>query len=362
MNTVVSDRRRSSATERRTSHSRSWLGRHAGVWLVVLLVIGSILVGGMSSFLTQSVTLLLIWVLLSQGWNIVSGYAGPLALGQAAFFGLSDFTTLWLFANHGISQYMGALLGVAVSVALAFVIGWITLRRPAFLFSVASLLVPMILLALLQYWGFYQIQRPYLASSDPGTFWFSSMRVYMYVAAVIVVIAAIGTSIMSRRRFGRFLVATRENGRAAEAAGIPTFRCKLQAYMIAATLAAVAGVLYAQVTYVFDPTDVFDPSVSTYAFLLALLGGAGTVAGPMLGGVLLIPIRETIQVYVTSVAGLDLVIFGALIIVVAMWLPKGLYPHLVEWGERGREWMRRRGRDRPDHADQVRAAVAGGEQ
>jgi branched-chain amino acid transport system permease protein len=309
------------------------------VTTVVVLVIIALVLGSLNGFLRNAATLLVIWVLMAQGWNIISGYAGPLALGQAAYFGLADYITLLLLQQYGISQYIGALAGVAASVALAFIIGWITLRRPAFFFAVASILIPQILLSVTQYFGVYQILRPYYFKSRPDLFWFANTSVYMYIGGALVILAAIGTAVMSRRRFGKFLVATRENARAAESAGVPTFRYKLYAYLIAAVLAALAGVLYSQISTVFDPVDVYDPSVSTQAFLLPMLGGAGTIAGPMIGGAVIIPVQQMLSNYV-NIPGLSDVLFAVVVIIVAIRAPGGAYPYVTSALRRLRDRVR----------------------
>jgi branched-chain amino acid transport system permease protein len=309
--------------------------------IVVSIVAIALVLGSLNQFLQSAVTLLVIWVLMAQGWNIISGYAGPLALGQAAFFGLADYVTLLLLQDYGVSQYIGALAGIAASVMLALVIGGITLRRPAFFFAVASILIPQILLAVTQYFGVYQILRPYYQESRPDLFWFSNPSVYMYIGGVLVAMAAAGTAIMSRHRFGRFLVATRENERAAESAGVPTYRYKLYAYLIAAVLAALAGILYSQISTVFDPVDVYDPSVSTMAFLLPMLGGAGTIAGPVIGGAIIIPVQQALNTYV-NVPGLSDVLFAVVIIVLAMRAPGGVYQYAASALRRLGDRLKRR--------------------
>lgn len=307
--------------------------------IVVVLVAVALVLGSESEFMLNAATLLVIWVLMAQGWNIISGYAGPLALGQAAYFGLADYITLLLLQRYGISQYLGAIVAVAAASILAFIIGWITLRRPAFFFAVASILIPQILLSVTQYFGVYQILRPYYFRSRPDLFWFSNASVYMYVGGALVILAAAGTAAMSRRRFGKFLVATRENERAAESAGVPTFRYKLYAYLIAAVLASLAGVLYSQVTTVFDPVDVYDPSVSTMAFLLPMLGGAGTIAGPMIGGAIIIPVQQILNNYV-NIPGLSDVIFAVVIIALAIRAPGGAFPAAASALRRLGDWAR----------------------
>jgi branched-chain amino acid transport system permease protein len=293
---------------------------------VVVLVVVIVLVGHNTAALATTAAFTLVFTILGQSWNVISGLAGPLALGQAAFFGLSDFLTLWLNSAHHVNQYVGILLGILASVVIAGVVGLATLRLPSFFFAIASLMVPLVLQALVLYYGFFQVERPFSLTSRPGNFYFTGVYSYVLIGAVLVVAAAVFTAVLAQRRIGRYFVAIRENTRAAEASGVPTFRYKIYAFLIASVLAAIAGALYGQLTFVFDPLDAFDPSVSIEALVVVLVGGAGTVVGPVLGAMIVVPAAQLARTYLHQAAGLDQIGYAVLLLIVAMWFPSGAYP------------------------------------
>lgn len=304
------------------------VAEHLEAIAVALAAAGTVVYGLTGDFPATTGAFLVLWALMAQGWNLISGYGGPLALGQAAYFGLADFLTLLLLQKYGLSQYVGALIGIVVALVVASIVGAITLKKPAFFFAITSLLVPLILQAVVIYLGYYQVQRAFMPEPSIAMFWFPGPFPYLVVGAVLVVICGFATSFMKRRRMGRFLVANRENMRAAESAGVPTFRYKMAAYLIAAAIAAVAGVLYAQVTYIFDPLDAFDPAVSVQPLLLTLVGGIGTVFGPVLGALIVVPAQQFLRIYVHQAPGLDLLTYAILLLVVSLWMPRGAYPSI----------------------------------
>ena len=317
--------------------------RHANVEAAVVVVIAIVAIGvAQSTALAATIcAFTLVWMLMGQSWNIISGMAGPLALGQAAFFGTSDFLSIWLHTNAHMNTWVAILLGLLASAAMAAVIGAAALRLPFFYFAIASLLVPLILQSLAEYGGFYELLRPTYESNNPGQFWWNGPFAYVVVGAIAVSLVAVFTARLGNARMGRFFMAIRENQRAAEASGVPTSRYKVYAFVIAAVIAGFAGVLYGQLTFVFDPTSVFDPTVSIEALVIALVGGAGTVLGPAIGALIVVPATELTLTYLSQAPGLNEIAYALLLFVVAMWFPRGAYPTVATWVGRHR-W---RGRD-----------------
>jgi branched-chain amino acid transport system permease protein len=308
--------------------SQGFVARHAEAIVIALVVCAAILFGATGQFAATTAAFLMVWVLMAQGWNIISGFGGPLALGQAAYFGIADFVTLLLLDRYGMTQYVGILVGVAAALLIAFIVGGITLQKPAFFFAITSLLVPLILQAVIIYFGIFQIPRRLPPEPSLAMFWFADAFPYLVAGGLLVIITGFFTSSMRLRRMGRFLVANRENTRAAESSGVPTYRTKLIAYMIAAAIAALAGVLYGQLTFIFDPLDALDAQVSVQPLLLTLIGGIGTVFGPVLGGLIVVPAQQFLRIYVSGVPGLDLMIYALLLLAVSLWMPSGVYPAL----------------------------------
>ncbi|MEP9382953.1 branched-chain amino acid ABC transporter permease [Nocardioides sp. KR10-350] len=271
-----------------------------------------------------------VWCLMAMGWNIISGFAGPLSLGQGAFFGLTAFSSTVLFDRLNLSPIFGIMIGVAASVVLAAAVGLITLRLSGLYFALATLTVPLILGVLTKYFGYYEISRPYVGESLRYLQFDSSLNYYL-IAAILVAIGLALTAYLAGTRTGRYFVAIRENTRAAEASGVPTARYKLYAFLIGAAFSAIAGGLYSQLAFVFNPDDVYTPLVSVQALLIVLIGGPGTVLGPLIGALIVIPGGELMTQHFSQLPGLNNLAYAAVLLVVALFSHGGLYP-LLEGG------------------------------
>ncbi|WP_448624401.1 branched-chain amino acid ABC transporter permease [Geodermatophilus sp. URMC 64] len=294
---------------------------------------GLLIIGGLLALRSEQsasiMALTAVWALMACGWNIVSGYAGPLSLGQGAFFGLTAFSVSILFAEFNWSPYYGILAGVAASLVLAAVIGLTTLRLSGLYFGLATLTIPLILSTLTRYFGYHEIPRPFIGVSL-GYFQFNSSVPYYIAAAILVAFALFFTAKLTTTRMGRYFVSIRENERAAEASGVPTFRYKFYAFMIGAVFSALAGGIYSQLAFVFDPNDVYSPLVSVQALLICLIGGPGTVLGPVIGAIIVIPGGELADTYFSQLPGLNNLAYAALLLIVAFLSRRGLYPFLAD--------------------------------
>jgi branched-chain amino acid transport system permease protein len=274
-----------------------------------------------------------VWGLMAAGWNIVSGYAGPLSLGQAAFFGLTWFLSTILFIEYDLTPYLGIAIGVVASLLLAVVIGVATLRLSGLYFALATLTIPLIMQTLTRYFDWFELTRPYVGESA-AHFQFNSSLLYYVAAAVLLAGALFFTAYLQRTRMGRYFVAIRENEVAAEASGIPTQRYKLYAFLIAAVMASLAGGIYGQIAFVFTPDDAYSPITSIQALLIVLIGGAGTVLGPVIGAALVIPAGQLTSEHFSHLPGLDHLAYAVVLLIVAFFSREGLYPLLARAGER----------------------------
>lgn len=324
--------------QRKTTMRQSYYPAVAGC---VLLVLGG-LIALRSESAASIMALTAVWALMAAGWNIISGYAGPLSLGQGAFFGLTSFTCTVLFAELNLSPYFGILAGVVLSVVLAAIIGLTTLRLSGLYFGLATLTIPLILGTLTRYFGYHELARPYVGVSL-GYFQFDSSLPYYIAAALLVAAVLFFTAHLENTRMGRYFVAIRENERAAEASGVPTFRYKFYAFLIAAAISGLAGGIYSQLAFVFTPEDVYSPLISIQALLIVLIGGTGTVLGPLIGAAIVIPGGEFANTYFSQLPGLNNLAYAALLLVVAFLSRRGLYPHIANAVARVVAGIRRRG-------------------
>jgi len=264
--------------------------------------------------------LVLLYITLGSAWNILGGMAGQLSVGHAAFFGIGAYSAAILASKSELSPWLGLLLGPVVALPVALVVGRICfrLRGPYFTLSTiaASEMVRLVALNWRDLTGgaVGVVLRPSVFSGTDKV-------PYYYVILVMAVGTVALCQWISRRKLGYFLMAVREDEETAESIGIDTTRYKLVALALSAAITATAGAFYANYFLFVDPTVVLPLALSVEIVLIAIIGGLGTVPGPVLGAVLLKLSSEVFRNYFEQA---NLLIYGALLILVILFMPDGL--------------------------------------
>ncbi len=328
---------------------------------VAPLAVGSSLVallalpGALSQFQLGVVILILFWSYLGTAWNILGGYAGQFSFGHAAFFGIGAYTSTWLLVARGVNPWIGMLVGGLLAMAFGFFIAFLTarygIRGPYF--ALATFAFAEMLRLAASNWELINGPRGLQISLIGGDSWLAfqfetDKRPYYYVMLGLLLGALGLTTALARSKAGYYFQAIREDEDAAAALGVPTLGYKLLATGLSAFLTALGGTFYAQYLFFIDPGLVFGASVSVEILLRPLLGGAGTVLGPLVGGLMLTPLAEVTRSALRTPppfletlrgrAGVDVMLFGAILMLVVLFLPQGL----VGWLQvRGRRLLRR---------------------
>jgi branched-chain amino acid transport system permease protein len=255
---------------------------------------------------------------LGLAWNLVGGYAGQLSLGHVAFFGIGAYG-LALFTALSIPVWISVVLAAMVATLFAALIGAIAfrLRGPYFTLSTIAFGEVLRLAAtnLNVTGGAIGLTMPALFVGR--TFW----RSYYLASVALVVIAFLTNYWTSRSRFGYYLMAIREDEDTAGAVGINTTLCKLQALLMSAFLTALAGALYGSAFQFIVPDSILTLEISIQIAIITMLGGAGTLLGPIVGAVLLLSASEAFK---NQFKESHLLIYGILIIVVVLFMPEGI--------------------------------------
>ncbi|HZE52317.1 MAG TPA: branched-chain amino acid ABC transporter permease [Bradyrhizobium sp.] len=285
-------------------------------------------------------TFTLLFAAMAQAWNIVGGLANQTSLGHAAFFGIGAYASTVLLLKFGISPWLGMLAGGALGGLAALVIAIPTMRLQGHYFALATLAFGEVMRVIANVWtsltgGPGGLSVPFVPPSF-AAYSFKLLRPHAYIAlAALVVVTAIFEAIR-RGAMGYRLRAIKQNTAAAEVIGVDTTRVKLQAAVISGALIAMLGTLYAQVAVFFDPDTVFGiASISIRIALIAIIGGVGTAAGPILGAFFIIPLEELMNDLLSSrAAGLSQLVFGIILISVILWQPRGFITLFGSWRAR----------------------------
>jgi len=265
---------------------------------------------------------------LASAWNLLGGFAGQFSLGHTAFFGMGAYTSTLLYTFSGVSPWIGMLAGAGLSMLLALLISYPTFRLRGVFFSVATIAVGETTRIMLL-WLRRTTDIPYGISIayEPG--WarmiFSEPRSYVWLAACFMLLVCAVCYALSRSRPGFYLRALRDNEDAACAVGIHLRRYKLLALLPSAAFTSVGGTLMAQYVLYIEPSTVFNLAFSVDVALMSILGGVGTLAGPLLGAAMAVPLQEFLRDWLGSAgAGAHLAVYGALLVVIVMLLPQGV--------------------------------------
>ncbi len=299
---------------------------------------------------TQHVLLMtLIWGLCGQAWNFLGGYAGQLAFGNAAYFGIGAYTTAALRVMWGVSPWIGLLGGAMLACVFALLIGIPLFRLEGKYYVIATIAAAQIVWIGTTNWEWLGGARGmFMPLTNPGllNLYYDAKIPYIRLASIVLVVTIALTYYMSRNKLGYYFRAIAQDPQASAAAGIDIRRCKLTAAAMCAALTAIAGGLYACYVLYIDPDSVLHHRISLLICLIPILGGSGTVIGPLIGAFLLVPLSELTRVYLSGGgAALDLVVYGALIVAVALFEPRGIMGMLARLYSAATQRQRRKASD-----------------
>jgi len=297
--------------------------------LLVLVIVGLFI----PLFITSSYTLhIFILIFLFAGasgaWNIIGGYGGQISLGHVAFFGIGSYATTLLYLHFGLSPWLGMIAGGILAAVVACLISYpcFSLRGPFFTLATRAFAEVFRLLCILaRPLTGGQVGLTILFKSSFANMQFIGKAPYYYISFILMLVI-LGISIyIERSKFGYYLTALKEDHEASEALGINTARYKLYATAISGFLTAICGAFFGQLLLYVEPASVFSSHLSNQFAMIAVVGGAGTALGPIIGSLILTPLNEVLRGALGgSFQGLNFVIFGLLLILVVTYMPNGL--------------------------------------
>ena len=296
--------------------------------VLFLILAGAVPWLGVSNATLNFLVYVLIITLAAQGWNVLGGFGGQYSFGHAAFFGTGAYTDAILQTQFGVNAWVGLGCGVAAGVLVGVFIGFLSFRsglRGSY-FALITLAFAEVLRVIANSVGFTGGAAGKLIKLELGaaTLQFADRRITCTIILLFVVAGLVITTWLTRSRFGAQLIAVRENEEAAKALGVDAMKVKLGAIALSAGLTALSGGFYAQYFLYIDANVAYGTWISVEALLAPLVGGVGTVFGPVLGALALHGLGELTKGLAGSVPGVDLVVFGVLLILTIAFVPGGL--------------------------------------
>ncbi|WP_341988750.1 branched-chain amino acid ABC transporter permease [Azorhizobium sp. AG788] len=303
--------------------------RQLGLALIILVIV-ALLPFGIKDVYTQNILILtLMYAALSQSWNILGGYCGQLSLGHALYFGIGAYTSTLLYTKFGILPWFGMALGGVIAAGIALAIGHSCFRLAGHYYVIATIVIAEIGLLLFHNWDWAGaatgIELP-IGKDSWATFQFARNKLpYFYFALGLAAVTWLVTWKIENSKWGYWWRAVKDNPEAAESLGVMVFSSKMAAAALSAFFTAVGGSFYAQFVAYIDPESVMTFQFSLLMALPAVLGGIGTLWGPALGAAILIPMTELTRTFMGgSGKGIDLIVYGVLIMLIALARPDGL--------------------------------------
>ena len=270
------------------------------------------------------------WAYVGQSWNVLTGYTGHISLGHALYVGIGAYATTFLAQTFGLTPWIGMFLGGFIAVSIALFLGFLGFRfglRGVYFvimtiaFAELTRLAVSHIEALGSFTGIFLDFNPSFYN-----FQFRGNIPYYYIALAFVVASLIAVRILEVSKVGRFIVAIREDEEAAQALGVNTFKYNMIAIAISAFMTSLAGAFYANYIFYLHPNSLFGMSMSIELILRPIIGGLGTLFGPVIGSIILTPLSEISRAYFAKggLEGLHLILYGVVAILVVLFMPKGI--------------------------------------
>ena len=342
---------RTTPPEQPTPMPRPVWGRHLvviAVLAVVLIPLPLVLPAAQQSVAVR----VLIFAVMAIGWNVMSGFGGMFSFGHAAYFGLGAYVSVWLLVERGVSPWIGMVAGAVVAALFAALIGFLALRyklKGAY-FALSTFAFAEMLRLIATNSDLVNRAVGYnVPLRDPSLWWMQfepGAAQYFWIALALTVASLAVSVLFLRSKLGRFAVAVRDDEQAAAALGVPVLRTKLLTIALSAAITSVAGAFYVQYYFFVDPDVAFGADVSIQAILPAVIGGVATIWGPVVGALVLGPLNDLTATllrnppaaleFLQGRAGLDVIVYAVLLIVIVLLLPQGVYGALRDRVERRR--------------------------
>jgi len=301
--------------------------------LVALLIAFPFVVRG--AYPKQVAILVLLYGALGSAWNVVGGYVGRISLGHAAFFGIGAYVTMWLMTAQHITPWIGMAVGSLGAAGLALLIGWPTLRLKGHYFAMATIALGEVLRIVFNDWAFVGgasgLEAPIHVSW--ATLTFRSQTPYYFIALAFAVLTAGLVAFYVEGKAGYYWQAIRGDESAAASLGVDTARYKMNGLVLSAGVTGLWGGFFAVHVGFVNPDSVFDILISVQMVLVAVLGGIGSLVGPWLGALILLPLGELTRVALGgSGRGVDLLLYALVIVLITVLQPGGI---LALWRRHG---------------------------
>ncbi len=327
-------------------------GRNATIALAVLLVAAAVPFVVTSPSRLNLAVLILMAAQLGVAWNILGGYAGQISLGHAAFFGVGAYTATILFTNFGVGPWLGIPAGGLVAAVIGIVVGWSCFRLKGHYFAMATIAIAEIVQIGFNNWEFagaaVGLSLPMTRRGWPVMI-FDDKASYYWLALGLLAFSLAVNFAIERSFLGYYLRAIKDEPDAARSLGVGLALFKQVALFASSFLTALGGGLYAFKELYIDPPSVLSTGLSIKMALAAILGGVGTLFGPVVGAVVLTAVEEGSRVLLGgSGRGTDLIVYALLIVGVAIYYPRGVIGWLLERRDR------RRARRSSGHVDAAR--------
>ena len=281
-----------------------------------------------SPFQQRLGALVLLYAIAASAWNIIGGYAGQVSVGHVVFFGCGAYASMAAYTHFALPPLVGIPVGIIVAVTIAAIIGGPTLRLSGHYFSMATIAIAELARLIVTNTEWLGASPGLSGPAVPRNVFdlsFISALPYYYLFLAVLAITLLITWWMTNSRMGFYLRAIKDSERAARSLGAPAARTKLYAYMLSAGLTSVAGALYAMMFGFVDPESGLGILISVKMLIMAALGGAGLLFGPLVGAAILVPLEELSNSWLGGQgAGLTFVVYGAIIVLISRFQPGGL--------------------------------------
>jgi len=280
------------------------------------------------AFWLHILILIFMYGALGSSWNFIGGYTGQVSFMQAVFFGIGAYTSSVLSTKYGVSPWLGMFVGGFISVIFSSALGVLVFRLRGHYFAISTIAIGEIVNVLIRRWNFVGgATGLYIPMKEEGliNFQFHSSKVgYYYIFLGLILFATLLTYLVQRSKLGYYFQAIRENDIAASSVGIDVPKFKVIAFGLSAFIAAFAGTCYAQYVLYIDPESLIILVVSLQIVFVTILGGSGTIIGPLVGAILLIVFQQFTTVYLGSERAVHMLLYGALIVLIEIFEPDGL--------------------------------------